>query len=147
MFGRLGATEYNALSEELLLENARKLVVIRRNKLANMWQGSYDTPLSFVTRLKPVSRTGKFKVSVVGICTCGSHVPVELNYTDQMVLDNFVRSLADKESKTKVFALQEEDCTADNILKVVEAKELGRSSVKDTKHLSDVQTLSSYKRI
>ena len=85
-------------------------------------------------------------MSGVGICTCGSHVPVELDYTDQMVLDNFVRGLADEEIKTKVFALQEADCTADNILKVVESEELGRSSVKDTKSLNDIQALSAYKK-
>ena len=121
VFGRLGATAYNALTEELLLENARKLVVIRRNKLVNrmklasMRQGSDETALSFETRLKPVARTGKFKVS--GVCTCMR--PMELDYTDEMVLENFVRGLADEEIKTKVFALQGADCTADNILKVV----------------------------
>ena len=63
-----------------------------------------------------------------------------------MVPDNFVRGLADKEIKTKVFALQEADCTVDNMLKVVEAEELGRSSVKDTKSLNDIQALSAYKK-
>ena len=123
-------------------------MVIRRNKLVNrmklasMRQGSDETALSFETRLKPVARTGKFKVS--GVCECTRIV--ELDYTDEMVLDNFVWGLADEEIKTKVFALQEADYTADNILKVVEAEELGRSSVKYTKSLKDIQALSAYRR-
>ena len=121
VFGRLGVTAYDAITEQSLLENAKKLVVIRRNKLVNrmklasMQQGSDETALNFETRLKPVARTGKFKVSGVCICT----EVVELDYTDEMVLDNFVRGLADEESKTKVFVLKEEDCIANNILNKV----------------------------
>ena len=111
-------------------------------KLASMRQGSDKTALSFETRLKPVARTGKFKV--LGVCECTRIV--ELDYTDEMVLDNFVRCLADKEIKTKVFALQEVDCTADNILKVVKAEELGLSIVEDTKRINDIQALSAYRR-
>ena len=82
-----------------------------------MWQGSDETALSFETRLKPVARTGNFKVS--GVCTCLR--PVELDYTDEMVLDNFVRGLADEEIKTKVFALREDNCTAENMHKGLES--------------------------
>ena len=46
-----------------------------------------------------------------------------------MVLDNFVRGLTDEEIKSKVFALQEEDCTSEKMLRFVEAEELGRCSV------------------
>ena len=124
MNGRFGVTAYDDLTEQLLQKNAKKLVVIRRNKLVNrmklasMRQGSDETALSFETRLKPVARTGKFKVS--GVCACTR--TVELDYTDEMVLDNFVRGLADEEIKTKVFAMQEDDCTAERVLKVVEAE-------------------------
>ena len=124
VFGRLGATAYEALTEQSLLERARELVVIRRNKLVNrmklasMQQGPDETALNFETRLKPVARTGKFKVS--GVCICTRQV--DLDYTDEMVLDNFVRGLADEEIKTKVFAMQEDDCTAERVLKVVEAE-------------------------
>ena len=149
VFGRLGVTAYDAITEQSLLENAKKLVVIRRNKLVNrmklasMQQGSDETALNFETRLKPVARTGKFKVSGVCICT----EVVELDYTDEMVLDNFVRGLADEEIKTKVFALKEEECTPENVLKVVEAEELGKRSVQDTKQLSEIHAVSAYKRL
>ena len=149
VFGRLGVAAYDAITEQSLLENAKKLVVIRRNKLVNrmklasMQQGSDETALNFETRLKPVARTGKFKVS--GVCTCTK--VVELDYTDEMVLDNFVRGLVDEEIKTKVFALKEEDCTPENVLKVVEAEELGKRSVQDTKQLSDIHAVSAYKRL
>ena len=86
VFSRLGATAYEALTEQSLLEKAKELVVIRRNKLASMQQGPDETALNFETRLKPVARTGKFKVS--GVCVCTR--PVDLDYTDEIVLDNFV---------------------------------------------------------
>ena len=55
-----------------------------------------------------------------GVCICTRQV--DLDYTDEMVLDNFVRGLTDEEIKTKVFAMQEDDCTAERVLKVVEAE-------------------------
>ena len=148
VFGRLGVTAYDALTEQSLLEKAKELVVIRRNKLVNrmklasMQQGPDETALNFETRLKPVARTGKFKVS--GVCICTRQV--DLDYTDEMVLDNFVRGLADEEIKTKVFVMREDNCTAENMLKLVEAEELGRSSVKYSKQLSEIQAVSEYKR-
>ena len=50
-----------------------------------------------------------------------------MDYTEEMVLDNLIRGLADEEIKAKVFALPEEDCTAEKVLRFVEAEELGRS--------------------
>ena len=41
-----------------------------------------------------------------------------------MLLDNLIRGLADEEIKAKVFALPEEDCTAEKVLRFVEAEEL-----------------------
>ena len=77
-----------------------------------------------------------------GVCVCTR--PVDLDYTDEMVLDNFVRGLADEEIKTKVFALREDNCTAENALKLVEAEELGKSSVRDSKQLNNIQAVSAY---
>ena len=62
---------------------------------------------------------------------------VEVDYTDKMVLDNFICGMADEEIKSKVFALKEEDCTTDNVLRFVEAEELGRSSVSDIRPLGE----------
>ena len=63
-----------------------------------------------------------------------------------MVLDNFIRGLSDEEIKSKVFAMQEEDCTPEKVLRFVEAEELGRSSVRDIRPASDVQQISGYMR-
>ena len=57
-------------------------------------------------------------------------LPAEIDYTDEMVLDNFIRGLSDEEIKSKVFAMQEENCTPEKVLRFVEAEELGRSSVR-----------------
>ena len=70
VFARVGDARYNELSEEDLLEEARQLIVKKRNKLVNrlklsaMLQGGDKPVTSFETRLKPVTRTGKFKVQV-----------------------------------------------------------------------------------
>ena len=46
-----------------------------------------------------------------------------------------------------MFALREDNCTAKNVLKLVEAEELGKSSVRDSKRLNDIQAVSAYRRI
>ena len=63
-----------------------------------------------------------------------------------MVLDNLIRGLADEEIKAKVFALPEEDCTAEQILRFLDAKELGRSSVLDIRPAGEAQQISGYMR-
>ena len=56
---------------------------------------------------------------MVDILNCPGEL--EVDYTEEMVLDNFIRGLADEEIKSKVFALQEEDCTSEKVLRFVEA--------------------------
>ena len=103
VFGRLGATAYEALNEQQLLNNAKQLVVKKRNKyvhryrLTHMKQGSDEAAINFETRLQPLARVGKFKKK--GKCACGSEV--EIDYTDKMVLDNFIRGIADEEISQK----------------------------------------------
>merc|ERR1711984_55527 len=92
-----------------------------------------------------MTRTGKFKKK--GKCpvlNCTGEI--EIDYTEEMVLDNFIRGLSDEEIKSKVFAMQEEDCTPEKVLRFVEAEELGRSSVRDIRPASDVQQISGYMR-
>ena len=45
-------------------------------------------------------------------------------------LADFVRGLADEETKTKVFALRQDNCTAENVLKLVKDEELGKKQCK-----------------
>ena len=71
---------------------------------------------------------------------------IEVDYTEEMILDNFSRGLVDEEIKSKVFAMQEKDCTPEKVLRFVEAEELGRSSVRDNRPASDVQQISGYMR-
>ena len=60
----------------------------------------------------------------------------------EMVLDNFIRGLADEEIKSKVFALQDEDCTSEKLLRFVEAGELDCSSVLDIRPAGEAQQIS-----
>ena len=102
VFARHGDKRYKELMEEELLKEAKQLVVKSRNKLvhrlklATMVQGGDESITSFEIRLKPVARTGKFQVQCVA---CKG----QADYTDQMVLDNLIRGLADEEIKMKVF--------------------------------------------
>ena len=67
VFNRLGKAGYEALTEEELLQHAKKLVVKERNclinrlKLSTMTQDEDEPVHKFETRLKPVARTGLFK--------------------------------------------------------------------------------------
>ena len=71
---------------------------------------------------------------------------IEVDYTEEMILDNFSRGLVYEEIKSKVCAMQEKDCTPEKVLRFVEAEELGRSSVRDIRPASDVQQISGYMR-
>ena len=71
---------------------------------------------------------------------------MEIDYTDEMVLDNFICGIADKEIKSKVFTLKEEDCTTANVLRFVEAKELGRTCIVDVRQEGEAAHISGYKR-
>ena len=67
VFARVGAKVYTELTEDKLLEEAKKMVLKKRNKLVNrlklnsLVQGGDEAVTSFETRLKPLARTGKFK--------------------------------------------------------------------------------------
>ena len=67
VFGRLGPTAYAALTEQELLDQAKLLVIKRRNKYVhrhklNLMKQDADEPaIGFETRLKPAAGMGKFK--------------------------------------------------------------------------------------
>ena len=75
-----------------LLEEVRKMVFKKRNKLVNriklhtMVQGGDEPITSFETRLKPVARTGRFQEPCLK-----SNFP--FNSPDQVVLDNLIRGM------------------------------------------------------
>ena len=53
---------------------------------------------------------------------CASKIDVD--YTEEMVLNNFIRGHADEEIKSKIFALHEEDCTSESV-QICGSKETG----------------------
>ena len=63
----LDSAAYKALSEQELLDNAKLLVIKRRNKyvhrykLTHMKQGHDEPIINFESRLQPAARIGKFK--------------------------------------------------------------------------------------
>ena len=91
---RLGPAAYAALTEQELLDQAKLLVIKRRNKYVhrhklNLMKQDPDEPaIGFETRLQPAARTGKFKTK--GKCTVlNSTGEIEVDYTEEMYLDNF----------------------------------------------------------
>ena len=74
MYNRLGPEAFSAFTEEGLLDEAAKVSVRRRNKLVNrlklsdMKQGEDEAIATFETSVKPVARTGRFKITCAG-CT------------------------------------------------------------------------------
>ena len=145
VYGWPGSEKYEALSLGELLKEVRHLVVRSRNKLVHrlklgsMVQDGDEPVAAFESRLKPVARTGKFQVECPG---CNQKV----DYTDQMVLDNLIRGLADEEVKKKVLATQKKECTLAKILQLVEAEESGKYSLTDSKMFDSVAGLSNFKK-
>ena len=145
VYGRMGHDKYTALSVDGVLKEARHLVVKTRNKLVHrlklntMVQGGDESVTSFETRLKPVARTGKFQVKCTGC-------DILCDYTDEVVLDNLIRGLADEDIKKKVLATPEQDCTLPKVLRFVEAEESGKYSLSESKLFDSVAGLSSFKK-
>ena len=86
-----------------------------------------------------MAQTGKFKEK------CGKCL-IDVNYTDQMVLENLIRGLADEEIKKKVLAMPKETCTLESVLKFVQSEEIGKLSLSDSKAIESVAGLSMYKK-
>ena len=145
VFNRVGSISYNKLSEQELLKEARKLAVKRRNKLVNrirlsgMVQGGDETITSYETRLKPIARTGKFKEQC-------NNCSEEVDFTEQMVLDHLIRGLADEAIQTKVLAMNEDNMTLPQVIKLIESEELAKWSLSDTKAIGPVSGLSSFNK-
>ena len=112
--------------------------MVNRLKLNSLVQCWDEAITSFETRLKPLARTGKFKEKSGA---CGE----KEDYTDQMVLDNLIRGLADDDIKKKVLAIPEENLTLEKVLQFVQAEEIGKLSLSDSKVLELVAWLSEYK--
>ena len=104
VFASVGVVAYNKMTEDNLLEEARKMVLKKRNKLLNrlnlstLVQGEDESVTNFETRLNPLARNGRFKEQ------CGA-CQGDVDYTDQMVLDNLIRGLTIEVIMKKVFAM------------------------------------------
>jgi hypothetical protein len=69
-----------------------------------------------------------------------------VDFTDQLVLDNLICSLADEEIKRKILAMPEKDCTLDRVLRFVEAEEMGKNSIVEGKMFESVNGMSGYRK-
>ena len=70
----------------------------------------------------------------------------QADYTDQMVLDNLIRGLADEEIKRKVLATPETECTLAKVLRFVVADDSDKYSLSDSKLFNIVSGVSSFKK-
>ena len=88
-----------------------------------------------------MARSGKFKK----LCTMPDCVE-EVDYTEEVVLDNLIRGLREEEIKTRIMALDDTACTMKTVLKLVQAEELGRRSVRAAKDMEGVYAVSGYQQ-
>ena len=85
---------------------------MNRIRLSGMVQGGDETITSYETRLKPITRTGKFKEQC-------NNCSQEVDFTEQMVLDHLIRGLADEAIQTKVLAMNEDNMTLPQVIKLI----------------------------
>ena len=91
LFGRLGQSGWDSLSEEELLDKVKEVFVKKRNRMINrlklrgLQQGPEQPVQQYVGMLKQVARTCKFNMP------CHSRVCNEIcDFSEEMVLDQLV---------------------------------------------------------
>ena len=134
LFGRLGQTGWEALTEETLLDTVRDVFVKKRNrmvnrlKLHNLLQGEDQPVQQYVASLKQIARTCQFNVK----CTSDGCDTI-VDYSQEIVLDQLVRGLNDEDVQKKVLACKEADFNLDAVEKVIIAGETSKATQKESR--------------
>ena len=129
---------YNDITENLLLEEIRKLAVPHQNQLVNvvslmgMVQDTDEGIRNFSARVQGQAKVCTFTVAVQAKCpdqeTCKKQFEVIASYHKEMVKHQIVRGLADSDIKDLV--LSEADKPLEDLIKFIEGKESGKRSGK-----------------
>ena len=126
-----------------ILESIRRLavkaenVMVSRVVLNNLQQQADEGIRNFTARVKGQADLCQFTKQ----CTCTNTV----RYTDEMVRDVIIRGLYDQDTQRDVLGMQEQDMQLDALIKLLEAKEIGKKT--QTSILGETgASISRYKR-
>ena len=147
LFGRLGQSGWDSLSEEELLDKVKEVFIKKRNRMINrlklrgLQQGPEQPVQQYVGMLKQVARTCKFNMP------CHNRVCNEIcDFSEEMVLDQLVQGLNDEEIQKKVLAFKEEDFTLSKVEKLIITEECGKATQKESKSGEILAPLSTFRK-
>ena len=150
LFGRLGQEGWDILTEETLLDNVKEVFVKKRNRMINRLklqsqvQGPDQPVQQYIAALKQIARTCKYRVK----CSkdgCDQNV----DYSNEMVLDQLVKGLNDDEIQKKVLSSKEDEFNLQNVEKIIVAEECSKATQKESKSTlpsEQIAQMSAYKR-
>ena len=151
LFGRLGQDGWDALTETTLLESVKDVFVKKRNRMVNrlklhrLVQG-HDQPVQqFVANLKQVARTCKYTIK----CSADG-CNQDVDYSNEMVLDQLVGGLSDDDIQKKVLSSSEQDFNLQNVEKIIVAEECSKFTQKESKSSlpsEQIAQMSLYKKM
>ena len=99
-----------------------------------------DQPIQqYVASLKQIARTCKFSVKCKNTDCAG-----DVDYADEIVLDQLVKGLNDEDIQAKVLSMEEANFTTDKVEKLIIVEEHTKNSQKDSKS-AEIGRLSTYK--
>ena len=132
--------------EVTLKANVRMLVVMAKSRVASVVemkairQQPEEKAEAFLARLRSAGRRIGFKKTKK--CTCT--LDVEVDYTDDVVRDEFIAGLADDEIRSELMKVDVK--TLDDALKLVMAHEMAKRSQQSLTTPESANKLSSYKK-
>ena len=150
LFGRLGQTGWDGLTEETLLTSVKDVFVKKRNRMINrlklqgLMQGPDQPVQQYVASLKQIARTCQYSIK----CSkegCNTVV----DYSSEMVLDQLIRGLNDDDIQKKVLSSREDDFNLTNIEKIIITEECSKTTQQESKSTlpsDQISALSTYKR-
>ena len=110
--------------------------MVNRLKLKRLVQGPDKPVQQFVASLKQVARTCKYTVK----CTAEGCVQ-DVDYSNEMVLDQLVGGLNDDEIQKKVLSSSEQDFNLQNVEKIIVAEECSKFTQRESK----VKVISAFR--
>ena len=112
--------EINILDSIYRLAVKAENVMVSRVVLNNIQQHADEGIRNFTARVKGQADLCQFTKN----CTCTNTV----RYTDEMVRDVIIRGLYDQDTQRDVLGMQEQDMQLDALIKLLEAKEIGKKT-------------------
>ena len=149
IYGSLGSE-----SEEFVLKAIKQQavqienIVVSRVNLLGMKQDHDETIRSYLARVKGQTRICNYSVKFKPKCDgCGKEKEYDVDYTDIQVCDVLVSSLSDNEIRTDILSEMDQDMPLNNLVQLIEAKEVGKKSATQLSNPHKISAVkSSYKR-